>query len=428
MAPAQADAGPVPDRSGDLPLHAQMAAQLRGAILDGRAPAGTALPSEAALCERYGVARSVVRQALASLAAEGLIRRETGRPAVVAVPQQHRRLVQRSTGFHQQLAQSGVALETRVLGLEPADAPAEVAAFFGTGQLLRLERLRHVGGTPLACAHLAARRPAARAERGAVGERVAARRAATARPQPHSGRNRIRAVAADRTQAGLLDAKPGSPLLMLEGQGLDQHGRPMEWFTTWHRGDQLVFDVDVNDTHESVQPRLRDEPVVPESGQSAAASGDAEDRWRGRRRWCKRCPPNWNACERPAEGNPGASRAKSWIIHPARRGVAMSGPPPVAPCPRLENLPMMRRSAAMSAPVPAGPVLVRAGRLGARRAVLCFRERQGHDQRPDPIAFVRGNGADAGLHEDPADVQFQQDVRPCRREFPGGRVHAGDSQ
>ena len=115
-----------------------------------RAPAGTALPSEAALCERYGVARSVVRQALASLAAEGLIRRETGRPAVVAVPQQHRRLVQRSTGFHQQLAQSGVALETRVLGLEPADAPAEVAAFFGTGQLLRLERLRHVGGTPLA--------------------------------------------------------------------------------------------------------------------------------------------------------------------------------------------------------------------------------------------------------------------------------------
>ena len=38
----------------------------------------------------------------------------------------------------------------------------------------------------------------------------------------------------------------------------------MEWFTTWHRGDQLVFDVDVNDTH-SV-PRLRDEPVVPEPG------------------------------------------------------------------------------------------------------------------------------------------------------------------
>ena len=35
MAPAQADAGPVLDRSGDLPL--PRCAQLRGAILDGRA-------------------------------------------------------------------------------------------------------------------------------------------------------------------------------------------------------------------------------------------------------------------------------------------------------------------------------------------------------------------------------------------------------
>ena len=175
---------------------------------------------------------------------------------------------------------------------------------------------------------------------------------------------------------------------MLEGQGLDQHGRPMEWFTTWHRGDQLVFDVDVNDTHESVQPRLRDEPVVPESGQSAAASGDAEDPLARARRWCRRCPPNWNACERPAEEIPGASRAKSWIIHPARRGVAMSGPPPVAPCPRLENLPMMRRSAAMSALC---LLVLSSSRWPARRPPSCpvFRERQGHDQRPDPIAFVR---------------------------------------
>ena len=127
-----------------------MAAQLRGAILDGRAPAGTALPARRRYVKRYGVARSVVRQALASLAAEGLIRRETGRPAVVAVPQQHRRLVQRSTGFHQQLAQSGVALETRVLGLEPADAPAGSPRSSAPAGCCCLERLRHVGGTPLA--------------------------------------------------------------------------------------------------------------------------------------------------------------------------------------------------------------------------------------------------------------------------------------
>ncbi|MFP3740734.1 UTRA domain-containing protein, partial [Burkholderia sp. SIMBA_019] len=59
------------------------------------------------------------------------------------------------------------------------------------------------------------------------------------------------------TLAKLLDTQSGTPLLMLEGQGMDQHGQPLEWFTTWHRAEKLVFDVDVSVAHESVQPRLR---------------------------------------------------------------------------------------------------------------------------------------------------------------------------
>ena len=96
-----------------------------------------------------------------------------------------------------------------MLGLEPADAPAEVAAFFGTGQLLRLERLRHVGGTPLAYVRTwlpAARLPglsAAQLENASLHAVLQQRYGL----QPHSA-TRIRAVAADRTQAGLLDANP----------------------------------------------------------------------------------------------------------------------------------------------------------------------------------------------------------------------------
>ncbi|WP_154583986.1 UTRA domain-containing protein, partial [Bordetella pertussis] len=59
-----------------------------------------------------------------------------------------------------------------------------------------------------------------------------------------------------RVLAQALDVAPGSPLLMLEGQGLDQDGHPLEWFTTWHRPENLVFDVDVGQERESVQPAL----------------------------------------------------------------------------------------------------------------------------------------------------------------------------
>ena len=141
---------------------------------------------------------------------------------------------------------------------------------------MRLERLRHVGGTPLAYVRTwlpAARLPglsAAQLENASLHAVLQQRYGL----QPHSGRNRIRAVAPTGSRP-VCSTQPGSPLLMLEGQGLDQHGRPMEWFTTWHRGDQLVFDVDVNDTHESVQPPAR---RAGRAGvRTAAAAGDVED-------------------------------------------------------------------------------------------------------------------------------------------------------
>lgn len=263
MAPATHDALPVLDRSGDTPLHAQVAALLRGFIRTNKLAAGAVLPSEAALCVRFGVARSVVRQALAALATEGLIQRESGRPATVAAPQEHRRLVQRSTGLYEQFAQSGVALQTRVLAFARAEPPADVAAFFGTTQLLMLERLRHVADAPLAYVRTwlpADAVPGLRADdladaslHGVLTRRFGLR--------PGAGRNQIRAVAADAKLAKLLHTQTGTPLLMLQGQGMDQHDRPLEWFTTWHRAEQLVFDVDVSMGHESVHPRLQDAPA-----------------------------------------------------------------------------------------------------------------------------------------------------------------------
>ncbi|MFB9378196.1 FadR/GntR family transcriptional regulator [Kineococcus gynurae] len=53
-------------------------ADLRAAILTGELPVGTRLPSEAALAERHGVSRSVVREALRSCHALGLTQARTG--------------------------------------------------------------------------------------------------------------------------------------------------------------------------------------------------------------------------------------------------------------------------------------------------------------------------------------------------------------
>jgi len=54
------------------PAYEQVARQLRDAILDGALAPGEALPSERELCERFGVSRATVREALRALKAQGL--------------------------------------------------------------------------------------------------------------------------------------------------------------------------------------------------------------------------------------------------------------------------------------------------------------------------------------------------------------------
>ncbi|MDM9558609.1 MULTISPECIES: GntR family transcriptional regulator [Bordetella] len=265
------------DRSSAHPLHAQVAQALRREIGGRRLAPGTALPSEAALCRQFGVARSVVRQALAALVAEGAIRREPGRAPTVAPPLEHHRMVQRSTGLFEQFASIGTALRTRVLRCEPATAPPDVAAFFGTADALLLERLRSVDDETLAFVRTwlpRARLPGLAAEHlhDASLHRTLAQRFGL---HPGRGRNRIRAVGADATLARALGVPSGSPLLMLEGQGFDQDGRPLEWFTTWHRAEKLVFDVDVSPAGEQIQPALPDAPAGAPAGFQPDASLEA---------------------------------------------------------------------------------------------------------------------------------------------------------
>ena len=59
-------------------LSAQIAAQIREAILNGALVVDERLPSEAELAERYGVSRPTVREALKRLAAQNMIRSRRG--------------------------------------------------------------------------------------------------------------------------------------------------------------------------------------------------------------------------------------------------------------------------------------------------------------------------------------------------------------
>ena len=69
-------------------LSQQVVAGLKDKILAGDLPAGAKLPSEAELLEQYAVSRTVVREAVTRLRAEGIVETQQGRGSfVLAVPE-----------------------------------------------------------------------------------------------------------------------------------------------------------------------------------------------------------------------------------------------------------------------------------------------------------------------------------------------------
>jgi DNA-binding GntR family transcriptional regulator len=70
---------------GQHSLHDELLSRLRKLIIEGEIQPGTKIP-ERSLCERFGVSRTPLREAIKVLAAEGLVRLEPHRGAVVVQP------------------------------------------------------------------------------------------------------------------------------------------------------------------------------------------------------------------------------------------------------------------------------------------------------------------------------------------------------
>lgn len=225
------------------PLHTRIAADLRGRIRDRELTPGDLLPSESDLQEQFSVSRSVVRQALATLESEGLVRRARGRGTIVAPRVELHRDVDLTSGLMAQLQERGAGMTTEVLRFEPVAPPQHVAALGENVSVL--ERLRSVDGEPAAFirtylpAEVASAVDRERLTDGSLHQLV---RDTTGR-RVADGRRTIRAVAAAPPLDAVLAVAEGAPLLLLEGVSVDQDGNPVEVFATWHRSDLIAFDV-----------------------------------------------------------------------------------------------------------------------------------------------------------------------------------------
>jgi GntR family transcriptional regulator len=112
---------------------------------------GDAIPSERLLCERFGVSRMTVRQAVDALVVEGLLEREQGRGTFVAPAKLD--LEVRLASFGEEMTRRGMVPSSQVLAAEEVAATPDVADALDlvTGDPVHhLHRIRYADGEPMA--------------------------------------------------------------------------------------------------------------------------------------------------------------------------------------------------------------------------------------------------------------------------------------
>jgi GntR family transcriptional regulator len=236
------------DRASPVPYYHQLRELIERRIDSGELAVDDQLPGEHNLCERYGVSRTVVRQALSDLEASGRVVRRKGKGTFVAAPKTAEGLVQSLGGLFQDVQTRGQELYSRVLHLEratPAPVIAELLELAPGEEIVLLERIRYVDGEPwvVTTTHL----PLALAE--PLLDMDMSRRSLYRTLEDdlglnlQSARRTVEAARAGETVARHFGVEIGSPVLLLKSLTLLDDGRPVEYFVAWHRGDRSRFEV-----------------------------------------------------------------------------------------------------------------------------------------------------------------------------------------
>jgi len=116
--------------------------------------AGDPLPSERELCDRFGVSRMTVRQAVDALVVDGVLERVHGRGMFVARPKVD--LQVRLTSFSEEMRRRGMAPSVEHLRAEVVPADTRIAAALEidpADPVVHLHQLRFADGEPMSVQH-----------------------------------------------------------------------------------------------------------------------------------------------------------------------------------------------------------------------------------------------------------------------------------
>ena len=218
---------------GTISLYMQIKEHLVAKITKGEWPPGNIIPSEVNLALEFGVSQGTVRSAITELVENNVLTRRQGRGTFVSNHDSHRALFHffhiADNKGHKVLPDSNVINRRRKRASRMEASKLQLAA--GT-DVVRIERVRNISARPTIAETITL--PADPfTDLGVAGnfdlpntlyELYEKRYGITV----HSADEQLRAVAASKREASLLNLEPGTPLLEIERIALSLDRTPIE--------------------------------------------------------------------------------------------------------------------------------------------------------------------------------------------------------
>jgi GntR family transcriptional regulator len=232
-------------KPGPIPHYYQLQEILRKRIESGEFKPHDQFPTEAQLCQEYGVSRGTVGRAIRILVDQGWLRREQGRGTFVARPSLSP-VFFRLADFSEDMRQRGLEPSTKLLSRKVIPASEEIAARLQIPvgeKVIKIARLRLASGRPMAyeTRHLAYDLCPQLMEEDLEHQSI------------HSlliDKNNIPLIRTCHTvearvlseeEARLLEVEPGSAGFFIDRLTYTTHDRPGTWYQAVYRGDEYRF-------------------------------------------------------------------------------------------------------------------------------------------------------------------------------------------
>lgn len=237
--------GPL-DPEDPEPLYRQLRDRLRDNLLHGW-PADRPIPSERYLMQQTGLSRMTVRQAIADLVHEGMLRRDQGRGTFLADSRLMRLLTGHSS-FRELVRREGKTPGTLVIrkGINRADATTAALLEIGPGEpVFDLVRLRCVDDSPVMLTFTRVPvRICPDLTTADLRDSLYAFLANTCGLPAQHSIDTVEAVAASGEIAYLLQVDEGTPLLLLRRLASTTGDLPLEITDEYVRPDKCLYRVE----------------------------------------------------------------------------------------------------------------------------------------------------------------------------------------